>query len=201
MNKSHELQQQFHELQLKAEHFLSAYLSSANLRVVRNTISKGALYNFRPFEIQRSGSKLGKVLKSLPKNIKNTHVYYFDRENRVVFVEIYGQSENVINREFYFYEEGEIKSIYFNAAGSIRNVMLSLNEGDKIKQDINYGKFGESISDYIYVGDRLESIEVKQKEHDQENWSSYQVLFEYSDGQVSKITNSFPNGYQEQRYP
>lgn len=201
MNESHELQQQFHELQLKSEHFLSTYLSSANLRIARNTISKGALYNFRPFEIQRSGSKLGKILKSLPKNTKNTHAYYFDSEDRVVLVEIYGQSESVINREFYFYETGKIKSIYFNTTGSIRNVMLSLIEGDKINQDINYGKYGESISDYIYVDSRLESIEVKQKEHDQKNWSSYQVFFEYLDGQVSKITNSFPNGYQEQRYP
>lgn len=201
MNKSHEIQQQFHELQSKPEHFLSAYLSSANLRSERNSISKGALHNIRPFETQRSGSKLGKELKTLPKNIKGTHVYYFDREDRVVFIEIYGQSKDIINREFYFYEEGKIKSVYFNATGSIRNVILSLSDGDKIMQDINYGKYGESISDYIYVGDRLESIKVNQKEHDQKVWSTYQVLFEYLDGQVRKITYSFPNGYQEQRYP
>ncbi|WP_338807001.1 hypothetical protein V8U11_08030 [Pseudomonas chlororaphis] len=201
MSESHKLQRQLQELQSKAEHFLSTYLSSANLHVVRNTISKGALYNFRPFETQRSGFKLGKELKSLPKNVKNTHIYYFDGEGRVVFAEIYGKSESVINREFYFYEEGKLKSIYFNAAGSIRNIMLSLIEGDKIMRDVNYGKYGESISDYLYAGDRLDSIEVKQKEHDQKDWSSYQVLFEYLDGQLSKITNSFPNGYQEQRYP
>lgn len=201
MSEFHRLNEQFHEIQSKADSFLGTYLDSVKTHVVRNIISKGAMYNLRPFEAQRSGFKLGKELKILPKNIKNTHVYYFDKKDRVVLVEIYGQSENVINREFYFYETNSFKSIYFNAGCSISNIMLSLIKGEKIVQDINFGKYGEGVFDYLYEGDRLKSITVKQKEHDQRDYSSYQVLFEYLDGQMSKIFNVFPNGYQEQRYP
>lgn len=201
MSESHWLNEQFHEIQSKAETCLNAYLISATTRTVRSTISKGALYNLRPFEIQRSGFKLGKELKSLPKSIKNTHVYYFDREDRIILTEIYGQSEKIINREFCFYETNEFKSIYFNSGDSIRNVMLSSLDAGRIVRDINFGKYGEGIYNYSYEGDILTSITVKQKEHSQEDYSSYQILFEYLDGQMIKITNVFPNGYQEQRYP
>lgn len=201
MSKSHRLDEQFHEVQSKADSLLSTYLSSVKADVSRTTISKGVLYNLRPYEAQRSGFKLGKELKALPKSIKNTHVYYFDREDRVSLIEIYGQSENIINREFYFYEEDSLKSIYFNSGGGIRNIMLSLVVGGMVVKDINFGKYGEGSCDYLYEDGLLKSIMVKQKEHGQKNYSSYQVLFEYLDGQMSKIFNVFPNGYQEQRYP
>ncbi|WP_347905577.1 hypothetical protein [Pseudomonas purpurea] len=201
MNELHWLNEQFHEIQPKADSFLDTYLSSVKTRAVRNVISKGALYNLRPFEIQRSGFKLGKELKALPKNIKNTHIYYFDIEERVILTEIYGQSGKIKNRAFYFYEANEFKSICFNSGGSIRNIMLSSLDTGRIVQEINFGKYGESSYNYLYENNRLTSITIKQKEHDQDDYSSHQVLFKYLDGEMIKITNVFPNGYQEQRYP
>ncbi|MEN5093883.1 hypothetical protein ABE458_24605 [Pseudomonas protegens] len=196
-----ELEKEFYEIQSKLDVFFDSFLKIAKEKVARKTISKGALFNLRPFEIQRSGFKVGKELKSLPKSIKNTHVYYFDKSDRVVMIDIYGQSESIINRDFYFYDKENIKNIYINSTKTIRNITISSIANGKILRDSNFGKYGCSTSDYVYDGERLNSISVTQKQHDQEFCSTHQVLFYYLDGTVSKIINEFPNGYQEVRYP
>ncbi|KAF0867285.1 MULTISPECIES: hypothetical protein [Pseudomonas] len=196
-----ELEKEFYEIQSKCDVFLNSLLKISKEEVARKIISKGALFNLRPFEIQRAGFKLGKELKNLPKTIKNTHVYYFDKSDRVVMIDIYGQSESIINRDFYFYDKESIKSIYINSTKTIRNITISSIVNGKVLRDANFGKYGSSTSDYLYDGERLSSILVMQKQHDQELCSTYQVLFYYLDGIVSKIINEFPNGYQEIRYP
>ncbi|MBP5107749.1 hypothetical protein, partial [Pseudomonas protegens] len=115
-----ELEKEFYEIQSKCDVFLNSLLKISKEEVARKIISKGALFNLRPFEIQRAGFKLGKELKNLPKTIKNTHVYYFDKSDRVVMIDIYGQSESIINRDFYFYDKESIKSIYINSTKTIR---------------------------------------------------------------------------------
>lgn len=201
MNEFQELERQFYEIQPKSDISLREFLSNARVSVVRKIISKGALFNLRPFEIQRAGFEVGKELKALPKSIKNTHVYYFDGDDKVVMVEIYGQSESVVNKEFFFYGEGRIKSIYFDSVGALRNVTTSTVVNGEFLQDVNFGKYGCSVSGYLYEGGELKSISVRQKQHDQEVFSTYQVIFEYLGGNIVKVVNVFPNGYQELRYP
>ena len=165
-------------------------------------ISKGKLYNIRPFEIQRSGFKIGRELKSLPKAIKNTHIYYFDIEDKVFLIEIYGKTENILNRNYYFYEDHGIESIYFNSGTkSVRNIDFSISKNGRIMESLNYGEFGCSISNYIYQENVLMEIDVQQKERSQTEFSSYKVLFEYKDNDLEKIYYKHPNGYEEQRYP
>lgn len=165
-------------------------------------ISKGGIFNIRPFEIQRAGFKVGKKLKNLPKAIKNTHVYYFNNKNQILLIEIYGQTENIINREYYFYTSNSIESIYFNSGTkSIRNITLSKLDNGCFTETINYGIFGCNISEYIYKEGLLIEINVKQKEHTQADFSSYKVCFEYKDSCLEKIFYKHPNGYEEQRYP
>ncbi|MGC5704419.1 hypothetical protein J4P02_29880 [Pseudomonas sp. NFXW11] len=201
MNEFQELERQFYEIQPKSDNYLREFLSNAKVEVVRKIISKGALFNLRLFEIQRAGFEVGKELKVLPKSIKNTHVYYFDGDDKVVMMEVYGQSESVVNKEFFFYGEGRIKSMYFDSGGAVRNIATSTVVDGKVLQDVNFGKYGCSVSDYLYEDAELKSISVRQKQHDQEVFSTYQVLFEYLDGKVVKVVNLFPNGYQELRYP
>ncbi|BCQ62807.1 hypothetical protein PBOI14_45570 [Pseudomonas sp. Boi14] len=196
-----ELEKEFYEIQSKPDVFLDSFLKAAKEKVVRKTISKGALFNIRPFEIQRAGFKLGKELKSLPKNVKNTHIYYFDKSDRAVMIDIYGQSESIINRDFHFHDKEKIKSVYIDSTRKIRNITINSIADGRILRDANFGKYGSSTSDYLYDDERLSSISVMQKQHDQELYSTHQVLFYYLDGTVSKIINEFPNGYQEIRYP
>ncbi|MGK5059079.1 hypothetical protein ACQ4WY_19335 [Janthinobacterium sp. LB2P49] len=201
MSEIQKLGEQFHAIASKTDSFMTTYLDAVKLRVARTLISKGLLCNVRPFEAQRAGFKPGKELKSLPAKLKDTHVYHLDGEGRVILVESYGGSAAVINRSFYFHEYGKLKSVHFNAGGSLRNVMLSFLDGGRIMQDINFGKFGEGSCDYLYEDDRLQSIIIRQREHGQENHTGYQILFGYVDGQMDNISHVFPNGYQEQRYP
>jgi len=166
-------------------------------------ISKGRLFNIRPFEAQQAGFKLGRELKKLPKAIKNTYVYYFNNENKVLLIEIYGQTENIINREYYFYTDNMIESIYFNSGTkSVRNIALSKIENGLITETINYGRVDSSVSTYIYQGDLLIEIDVQQRTHTQpDNIIPYKVYFEYKDGSLDKIIDKHPNGYEERRYP
>lgn len=165
-------------------------------------ISKGGLYNIIPYEIQRAGLKFGKELKSFPKTIKNTHVYYFNDDNQILLIEVYGQNESIVNRNYYFYEGNTIESIYFNSGTkSVRNIALLKKENGKIYETISYGAFGCNISAYFYQKDELIEIDVQQKEHENEGFSCYKVLFEYKNNSLEKICYKHPNGYEEQRYP
>ncbi|XCW67549.1 hypothetical protein ABZS17H1_00223 [Kosakonia cowanii] len=42
---------------------------------------------------------------------------------------------------------------------------------------------------------------MQQKEHDDPSFSEFDVIFKYKNNELETITNVFPNGYQEQRFP
>lgn len=123
------------------------------------------------------------------------------KKSRIVFVEIYGQDENIINKEFYVYGDNCIERIYFTNVGRLRNISMLLVEGECIKKELNWGVYGCSESDYVYAGSRLEKILVQQKEHVDPSFNEFEVDFEYNADELMCIVNVFPNGYQEQRYP
>lgn len=53
-----------------------------------------------------------------------------------------------------------------------------------------------------YVMDLFQKkITVQQKEHDDPSFSEFDVIFKYKNNELETITNIFPNGYQEQRFP
>lgn len=195
------LAQKYTEIALNSADIESHYYHDALTKSCYQKISKGALLNIRPFETQLAGFKLGKELKKLPKAIKNTHVYYFDQADNVLMIEIYGQAETIIHRQYYFYTDDRIESIYFTHGESIRNITLSIHKDDRTSQLINYATFGYSISQYIYDHETLMEIDVQQKEHDQDVYTNFKVIFEYEDDCLSKIIRRYPNGYEEIRYP
>ncbi len=180
---------------------MSCFLADALSRSRAKVISKGALYNVRPYEIERAGFKKGKKLNKLPANIKNTHIYHLDGEGRIVFVEIYGQAENIVSHEFYNYEADFIERLYFTSVGKLRNISVSLLDGEAVVRDLNWGVYGCSESDYVYDGPCLVKIHVRQKEHIEPEFIDYEVRLEYSAGEVVKIVNTFSNGYEDHRFP
>ncbi len=201
MYELEKLEKRYIEISSKHDSYLSEYTSNLSSRVNRIVISKGALYNLRPYEIERAGFKKGRKLNKLPSAIKNTHVYYFDDSDRIIFIEIYGQSENIINREFCVYNDNHLERLYFTSTGMLRNISISLFEDSIIKKDISWGMYGCSISNYIYSNSILERITVHQKEHKDASFSEFDVIFKYKNDDLESITNIFPNGYQEQRFP
>lgn len=201
MNNLKDLEGKYLEIESRAEQVLSSCLSEALSRARKIVISKGALYNVIPYEIERAGFKKGKVLKKIPVHIKNTHLYHLDEYDKVIFVEIYGQSENIINKEFYRYSGGCIERICFASSGKLRNVSTSLLEEGAVVKSMNWGQYGCSESNYVYVDSRLEKIHVRQKEHVESVFSDFDVNFKYESGELVSIINVFPNGYEEQRFP
>lgn len=201
MCKLTQLEKKFFEVSSDSEKYLSEYTSSVSSVSNEIVISKGALYNLRPYEIERAGFKKGKKLSKLPKNVKNTHVYHFDVSGCIVVIEIYGQAENIISKEFCIYGDDFLERLHFTSAGVLRNISVSLFENSILKKDINWGMYGCSISDYIYVDSILDKITVHQKEHDDTSFSEFDVILKYQNEELESITNVFPNGYQEQRYP
>ncbi|QYX48270.1 hypothetical protein K3F43_01755 [Pseudomonas tussilaginis] len=197
----HEIEKKYEEVGSECERYLSDYMSSVSPELCRSVISKGAMYNLRPYEVERAGYKKGRKLNKLPVNIKNTHVYHFDERGRVIFIEIYGQAENIVNKEFCFYGDGCLERIHFTSSGDLRNISVSIFDGDLVRRDLNWGMFGCSISDYVYSGSRLSRIRVQQKEHAESSFSGFDVVFEYCGEELESIINIFPNGYQEQRFP
>ncbi|BBH46047.1 hypothetical protein [Pseudomonas sp. KU43P] len=201
MQELKSIEERYSSITSRSQAVLNSYLASSLPIVRERVISKGALYNQRPFEIERAGFKKGRQLKKMPASVKNTHVYHLDKNGQIIFVEIFGQSENIVNKEFYFYHDNCVERVYFTSVEKLRNVSLSLLEKGVVKKDLNWGEYGCSISDYFYSGDRLEKIHVRQKEHIDAAFSEYEVSLEYDGEDLVKILNVFPNGYQEQRFP
>ena len=122
------LTQKYTEIESNSMEIEQHYYRDVLAQSSHHKISKGALLNIRPFETQLAGFKLGKELKKLPKTIKNTHIYYFDQADNVLMIEIYGQAETIIHRQYYFYTDDHVESIYFTHGGSIRNITLSIHK-------------------------------------------------------------------------
>lgn len=195
------IEKKYNEISSNSERYLSRYLSNITLNLNGIVISKGALYNLRPYEMERAGFKKGRKLNKLPSAIKNTHVYYFDKLERIILIEIYGQSKNIIHKECCIYDDDSLERLYFTNTGILRNISISFFENSIVKKEINWGMYGCSISNYIYNNSILEKITILQKEHKYLSFSELDVIFKYKNDNLESITHIFPNEYQEQRFP
>ncbi|AUU15754.1 hypothetical protein [Proteus mirabilis] len=201
-NELKRLEKKYNSIMVSPSEKESQYYNSVMSIFSYKKISKGRLYNIKPYEIQRAGLNPGKELKENPKKIKGVCVYYFDSKDNILLIEIYGQNENIINRHYYFHTVNQIKSIYFNSEyQSIRNIDLLKCKNGQVMEVLNYGEMGSSISNYIYDSGKLIEIDIKQKEHNKNEIAKYKVYFEYKDDILNRIVDKHPNGYEEQRYP
>ncbi|HDT0389789.1 TPA: hypothetical protein QIB15_004889 [Klebsiella aerogenes] len=195
------LEDKFNKISSDSESYIISYSDSVRLNETKVVVSKGVLYNIRPYEIERAGFKIGKKLNKLPANVKNTHIYHFDSQERISLIEIFGQTSNIINKEFCIYEGDNLERIYFTSAGMLRNISLSVYNDGLIEKDFNWGMYGCSVSDYVYEDSILKKIYVQQKEHAESSFTEFEVVFSYKNAIIDTIKNVFPNGYEEQRYP
>lgn len=201
MNELIQLEEKFREISSNSERYLSEFILCALSVSTRSVISKGALYNLSPYEIQRAGFQKGRKLNKLPNLMTGVHAYHFDESERVTFIEVYGQTVNIVSKEFCMHKDNELERFCFTSTGSLRNILISQSECGRIEREVNWGMYGCSVSEYVYHGSMLQKISVRQKEHVDDLFSEFDVVFDYIDEELKAITNIFPNGYQEQRYP
>jgi hypothetical protein len=174
-----------------------------NPLVKDSVIGKGFLFNLRDYEEETFGFKQGKTLNKLPKNTKNIKIYSFNEcLNNIIMVDTYGNAPNIIDREFCFYEHNTLKTIYYSGGFiRLRNVSLTIETtNDKTETVFNYGPYGISIRKYIYQNNILEKIIVETKEHNKNEYTNYELLFEFTGNNLVKITQAYPNGYKKEIY-
>jgi hypothetical protein len=98
-------------------------------------------------------------------------------------------------------ENNTLKTIYYNGGFiRLRNVSLTIGTNDKTETIFNYGLYGISIKKYIYQNKLLEKILVKTKEHNKNEYTNYELLFEFTENNLVKIIQSYPNGYKKEIY-
>ncbi|AYH03957.1 hypothetical protein GMW39_18740 [Pectobacterium parmentieri] len=196
-----EIRYEFEKINSSSLCFLEKFRSDVKDTATKEKISKGRLINFRPFEAERFGFKLGKELTSLPARKKDIQVWQFDSEGKIVLVERFGSTGSIQYSDFYFYSTSVVRIIGFYNVDSLAFVIDVLFDRGKIIKELSYGKFGSSVSNYNYSGDMLVDIVVHEKEHDHTDFSTHSISFCYESGDLKSIMKKYPNGYSEQRYP
>jgi hypothetical protein len=171
--------------------------------VKTKVLSKGFYYNLRPFEKQSGGFKQGEILKELPLKTNDVYVYSFDENNRIIIVEKYGKTENIVDYEFCYYKEGEVITYYYASGGSqLRNIKLSIFENGLTKVVYNYAKFGIAKDYYNYKDGGLMNIENFTKEHSKADFKSAKTEFLFeNNGHLLSVCKIFDNGFKKELYP
>lgn len=168
--------------------------------IVRTELYKGEYYELTPYSYQRNGFKRGRLVKhpDSVKSTKNLCSYGFNSQNQIVEVKIGCTVENQFYHTFLYYTDNLVKSILFDNAKRLMNVChYYFNEG-KLARMLLCGIYGSREENYIYKGDVLTHVEIKQYDIEGNSISDLVHIFQYlDDGTLGTITKSFPNGYSE----
>ncbi|VFB12037.1 Uncharacterised protein [Aeromonas salmonicida] len=201
MKEMDTLKSEFEKINTTSRVFLEEFYSDVKKHATVKKISKGRLFNIRPFEAERFGFKLGKELNNVPKNKKDVQFWSFNSTGDTLLVERVGANGEVQYNDFYFYSDSIVRVIGFYDVDSLAFVMDIVFNNGKVMKEFSYGRFGTSFSDYHYNDDMLTDIIVHEREHSQEGYSNHTLLFGYENGVLSEIVKCYPNGYRERRYP
>lgn len=168
--------------------------------VVRNEYYKSEFYELAPFSYQRNGFKQGKPVKrpDTIKSSKNLCVYGFNDQAKIIEVKAGCSIENQFYHTFLFYTDNLVKSILYDNGKHLMNVCHYFFKDGKLNRLLLCGNYGSREENYIYDGNVLTHIEIKQYNEEGENAGGLVHIFQYQDdGALDSITKSFPNGYSE----
>lgn len=168
--------------------------------VVRNEYYKSEFYELTPFSYQRNGFKQGKPVKrpDTIKSGKNLCVYGFNDQAKIIEVKVGCSIENQFYHTFLFYTDNLVKSILYDNGKHLMNVCHYFFKDGKLNRLLLCGNYGSREENYIYDGNVLTHIEIKQYNEEGENAGGLVHIFQYQDdGALDSITKSFPNGYSE----
>lgn len=168
--------------------------------VVRNEYYKSEFYELTPFSYQRNGFKQGKPVKrpDTIKSSKNLCVYGFNDQEKIIEVKAGCSIENQFYHTFLFYTDNLVKSILYDNGRHLMNVCHYFFKDGKLNRLLLCGNYGSREENYIYDGNVLTHIEIKQYNEEGKNAGDLVHIFQYQDdGALDSITKSFPNGYSE----
>ena len=168
--------------------------------VVRNEYYKSEFYELTPFSYQRNGFKQGKPVKrpDTIKSSKNLCVYGFNDQAKIIEVKAGCSIENQFYHTFLFYTDNLVKSILYDNGKHLMNVCHYFFKDGKLNRLLLCGNYGSREENYIYDGNVLTHIEIKQYNEEGENAGGLVHIFQYQDdGALDSITKSIPNGYSE----
>lgn len=168
--------------------------------VVRNEYYKSEFYELTPFSYQRNGFKQGKPVKrpDTIKSSKNLCVCGFNDQAKIIEVKAGCSIENQFYHTFLFYTDNLVKSILYDNGKHLMNVCHYFFKDGKLNRLLLCGNYGSREENYIYDGNVLTHIEIKQYNEEGENAGGLVHIFQYQDdGALDSITKSFPNGYSE----
>lgn len=168
--------------------------------VVRNEYYKSEFYELTPFSYQRNGFKQGKPVKrpDTIKSSKNLCIYGFNDQAKIIEVKAGCSIENQFYHTFLFYTDNLVKSILYDNGKHLMNVCHYFFKDGKLNRLLLCGYYGSREENYIYDGNVLTHIEIKQYNEEGENAGGLVHIFQYQDdGALDSITKSFPNGYSE----
>ena len=168
--------------------------------VVRNEYYKSEFYELTPFSYQRNGFKQGKPVKrhDTIKSSKNLCIYGFNDQAKIIEVKAGCSIENQFYHTFLFYTDNLVKSILYDNGKHLMNVCHYFFKDGKLNRLLLCGNYGSREENYIYDGNVLTHIEIKQYNEEGENAGGLVHIFQYQDdGALDSITKSFPNGYSE----
>jgi hypothetical protein len=182
------------------EVFISDFRSQAIVSASNEVISKGFLYNLSPFENEIYGFKKGKQLKSIPSNTKNVYVYFRDEQDNILAIDEYTGVPNIIGHTLCFLCESGLLAYRF-VSDRLNNVKLIQSVNGQVNTVYNYGRYGQSIEEYMYNGGVLQKRTSKSKEHSKDEYSLSEHRFFYNEaGTIMQIVKAFPNGYSKVVY-
>ena len=162
--------------------------------VVRNEYYKSEFYELTPFSYQRNGFKQGKPVKrpDTIKSSKNLCVYGFNDQAKIIEVKAGCSIENQFYHTFLFYTDNLVKSILYDNGKHLMNVCHYFFKDGKLNRLLLCGNYGSREENYIYDGNVLTHIEIKQYNEEGENAGGLVHIFQYQDdGALDSITKSY----------
>ncbi|RPD43601.1 hypothetical protein DNI29_23455 [Hymenobacter sediminis] len=187
--------QAFSEEQDKFDH----HFTEINKLITHEEWTAGQYFNIGPYDFQRSGFKQGKKINKKPISTKNKYCYSFDIHNNIIVIKHGLSINNQYNYEFIYYDSSRITSLLYASNKTLINIKIRNIVDNKVQTLDLKGVRGSKHEEYFYNDNLLTRIRVDQWNNDQQG-TSFNVLFSYNGEEVNKIKNIFDNGYEEVKY-
>ena len=158
--------------------------------------SKDEYFEILPFSFQRQGFKKGELIENYYalKDKNGTYLYGFNSDDRIIEIKEGISLENQFIYQFFFYENGIMKSLSYNHDKALQNVRYTFfNEEGRVINMMSHGRRGGKEEIYNYSNNGLlTSILRKQFDRSGTEVDSITHIFDYyNNGDLKTISEVF----------
>lgn len=181
----------------KAKKDYLKFIEDAKARSVKQIVSKGAIYDVFPFEVEQHGFKRnGKVIPEIIIN-NNCYIHHFDSNDRLILKENMSEFLKIpAYFSLYYYTDTFIEYIY-GSSDIYRYQIFELEDDGKFVGSKTYAVEGKSYMTYEYENDLIvRSNDHYIKSEDKpiiDNFYIYDYLYD-KQGKLSQIFCNYPFG-------